>query len=118
MKTQLALLFLLVLPAPGVMAQLTPHHQTDFPAAEFVERRARVFDAIGDNAIVLLQGAPNVQGFVKFRQSNSFYYLTGVEVPRAYLMMDGHTRRTRLFLPPKNAGRERGEGVQWSAESH
>ena len=33
-------------------------------------------------------------------------------------LMDGRNRRTILFLPPKNAGRERGEGVQWSSESH
>ena len=111
-------LVLSALVAVPVAAQLTPHYQTDFPAEEFKQRRDRVFDAIGDDAIVLLQGAANVQGFVAFRQSNSFYYLTGLETPRAYLLMDGRNRRTWLFLPTRNAARERGEGVQWSAESH
>lgn len=73
-------------------------YQTDFPASEFAERRARVFDRIGE-AVALLQGAGPVRGFELFRQTNEFYYLSGVEVPQAYLLLDGRTRETALFLP-------------------
>ncbi len=111
-------LILPILLSSPLAAQLEPRHQTDFPAEELALRRAQVLEAVGEKAIVLVQGAPNVQGFRQFRQSNTFYYLTGVEVPHAYLLMDGRNGRTRLFLPHRNEGRERGEGVQWSAENH
>jgi len=110
-------LILLAVSLPGpASAQLTHRHQSDFPPQEFAARRAAVFEAIGDNAIVLLQGAPNVQGFHVFRQTNEFYYLTGLAVPHSYLLMDGRTKRTHLFLPHRNEGRERGEGKTLSAE--
>ena len=51
------------------------------PAEEFVERRARVFDAIGRDALAIVQGAAGVDGFKVFRQSNEFYYLTGTRKP-------------------------------------
>jgi len=112
-----SLILLTILLAPAVCtAQLTHRYQADFPPEEFDERRAEVFDAIGDDAIVLLQGAPNVQGFHVFRQTNEFYYLTGLETPHAYLLMDGRSRRTRLYLPHRNERRERGEGKTLSAE--
>jgi Xaa-Pro aminopeptidase len=34
-----------------------------------------------------------------FRQNTQFFYLTGVEVPRAILVMDGRTRTSTLFIP-------------------
>jgi len=73
--------------------------QTDFPPEEFAARRAKVLDAIGSDAAALLQGAQAVRGFENFRQSNEFYYLCGVEVPQSYLLLDGRTRKTTLFLP-------------------
>ena len=88
----------------------------DFPPDEFAERRARVLDAIGPGAAAVLQGAPSPEGYVRFRQSNEFYYLTGVEVPHAYLLLDGSTRRATIFLPHRHEARERGEGRMLSAE--
>jgi Xaa-Pro aminopeptidase len=118
LRTRLAVsLFLPALLLPTLAsAQLTHRHQSDFPPEEFAARRAEVFEAIGDNAIVLLQGAANVQGFHVFRQSNEFYYLTGLAVPHSYLLMDGRNQRTYLFLPHRNEGRERGEGKTLAAE--
>ena len=101
---------------PAARAQLTHRYQTDFPAEELAARRAEIYETIGDNAIVLLQGAPNVQGFHVFRQSNNFYYLTGLETPHSYLLMDGRSKRARLYLPHRNPRRERGEGKTLSAE--
>lgn len=105
----------LLAPAAG-LAQLEPRYQTDFPPEELAARRAAVYEAIGDDALVLLQGAPNVQGFHVFRQTNNFYYLTGLETPHSYLLMDGRSGRTRLYLPHRNPRRERGEGKTLSAE--
>jgi Xaa-Pro aminopeptidase len=92
-----------------------PPYQADFPAEEFRARWARVFEAIGDRAVALVQGAPLVRGFVLPRQVNEFYYLCGVETPHAYLLLDGRTRRVTLYLPPRNPRLERSEGRVLSA---
>lgn len=97
-------------------AQNIPLFTEDFTAEEFSARRARVYDAIGKNAIAILQGEPSPRGYTRFRQSNEFYYLSGIEVPHAYLVLDGASRRTTLYLPHRNEGRERGEGKMLSAE--
>ena len=73
-------------------------YQTDFSIEELRARRQAVCDAIGD-ATALIVGAPASEGTVPFRQYNDFYYLCGVEVPHAYLALDGATGRTTLFLP-------------------
>jgi Xaa-Pro aminopeptidase len=98
------------------LAQDRPPFQDDFPADEFVQRRGQVLDAIGRNAIAIVPGAPGVDGFKVFRQSNEFYYLTGLETPHAYLVLDGRSRRTTLYLPQRNAALERSTGRMWSAE--
>ena len=115
MRRLLTLLF--VLSFAGVSAaQETAKYQTDFPPEELSERRSRVLDAIGENAIAIVQGAAAAPGFVVFRQSNEFYYLTGLEVPQSYLLLDGRRRRSVLFLPHRDARKERGEGKVLSAE--
>ncbi len=88
----------------------------DFPPEEFASRRTGVYDAIGKGAVALLQGAPTPLGYTRFRQTNDFYYLCGVEVPNAYLLLDGASRKATLYLPHRNEGRERGEGKVLSAE--
>jgi Xaa-Pro aminopeptidase len=100
----------------GARAQDIPLYQSDFPASEFQARRQKVLDAIGKNAIAIVQGAPSVRGFEVFRQSNEFYYLTGLEVPHSYLLIDGRSGKTTLYLPHRDAERERNEGKQLSAE--
>ncbi len=92
--------------------------QDDFSAEEFVARRNRVLDAIGPQAIALVQGASGVDGFKVFRQSNEFYYLSGLESPHAYLVLDGRTRRSTLYLSHRNEASERSTGTVWSAEDH
>lgn len=109
-------LFLLLAPI-SIDAQVgfSPFRQ-DFPPEEFAARRAKVFESIGASSIALVQGAPSPPGYTRFRQSNEFYYLCGIEVPHAYLLIDGATKRTLLYLPHRNVGRERGEGKLLSAE--
>lgn len=108
---------LLLFAAGGLRAQEGfPLFTTDYPPEEFAARRAAVYDAIGKGAVAVVPGAPTPVGYVRFRQSNDFYYLCGVEVPNAYLLLDGTGRRAVLFLPHRNANREKGEGKMLSAE--
>lgn len=101
---------------PSLPAQEKHYYQTDFDPAEFEARRQRVFDAIGPNAIALIQGAPSVPGFKVFRQSNTFYYLSGLEEGHCYLLLNGKNRTTTLYLPHRDSGREQSQGKILSAE--
>jgi Xaa-Pro aminopeptidase len=110
------LLILMLAPASAFAQEGFSPFTTDFPPEEFAARRAKVYDAIGEAGLALIQGAPSPAGYTRFRQSNEFYYLCGIELPHAYLLLDGANRRAILFLPHRNEGRERGEGKLLSAE--
>jgi Xaa-Pro aminopeptidase len=88
----------------------------DFPPEEFAARRAKVFDRIGNGAVAVVQGAGLPEGFGVFRQANDFYYLTGIETPHAYVLLDGRSRRTVLYLPHRDEARDRNQGKTLSAE--
>ena len=90
-------------------AEAQYQYQTDFAAENFQTRREAVYDAIGSN-IAIIQGAEDVQGFIVFRQSNTFYYLSGLEVAAAYMVLDGESRTTTLYLPHRDSERERNAG--------
>jgi Xaa-Pro aminopeptidase len=90
-------------------AAQNPLFTTALPQEEFAAHRTALFDKVGD-ALVVLQGAAETGSYLPFRQSNHFYYLTGVEVPRALVMLDGRTKTTTLFLPPRDERMERSEG--------
>jgi Xaa-Pro aminopeptidase len=74
-----------------------------FSPDDFAKRRAKVMEQIG-NGIVIMQGAELPEAYVKFRQDNNFYYLTGVEMPNAVLIMDGKTKTSVLFVPDRIPG--------------
>lgn len=85
--------------------------QQDFTRDEFVARRATLCKTIGDS-VAIVQGAPAPLGATPFRQYNAFYYLCGVEVPHAYLAIDGRTGTSSLFLPPEELiGRDHDEPI-------
>jgi Xaa-Pro aminopeptidase len=109
-------MFVLGLALPVLAQEGFPLFTTDFPPEEFAARRAKVYEAIGVDAFAVLQGAPSPPGYTRFRQTNDFYYLCGIEVPHAYLLLDGAAKKATLLLPPRNEGRERGEGKMLSAE--
>ena len=79
------------------------------PAEEFAVRRSALMARIGDG-VAVLSGATETPNYVKFRQNNNVFYLTGVEVPRAILLIDGRAKTTTLYLPPRNERLERSEG--------
>src|SRR5262245_35811190 len=111
-----AVLLFAVLQPGALRAQDVPLFTSDFPPEEFAARRAQIYDAIGKEAVAVLQGAPSPPGYTRFRQSNEFYYLTGIESPHAYLLLDGEARKATLYLPHRNDARERAEGKLLSAE--
>jgi Xaa-Pro aminopeptidase len=116
MTRSLILPLALVANSLPVVAQENPHYQTDFSRDELARRRSAIFDAIGPTALAVVQGASGVPGFSVFRQNNTFYYLTGLESPHAYLLLSGRTRQATVYLPHRDAATEGNEGGVLSAE--
>jgi len=81
-----------------------------FKASDFAARRARLMEQIGDG-VAVLQGAELPEAFVKFRQDNNFYYLSGVEVPHAMLIIDGRAKAATLLVPDQISGDIKEEAV-------
>jgi Xaa-Pro aminopeptidase len=109
MRRHLSLAALALLVVASVASAQPPVFTDALPPEEFAARRAKVFEQIGD-AVVVIQGTTELPSYHKFRQNNQFFYLTGVEVPRAILVMDGKTKTSTLFLFPRDERQERSEG--------
>jgi len=86
-----------------------------FTPDEFVARRARIIESIGSSACAFVCGEGPVAGFEVFRQTNDFFYLTGIDTPQAYLLIDGRNGTSTLFVPlcDEHAG---SEGASLGAE--
>ena len=100
----------------ALQAQSQPWYQTDFPAEEFRARWSKIYDKIGNQAVAVVQGVSMTPGFNMPRQTNEFYYLCGLETPHSYLLVDGRSRKTTLFVPPRNRRLEAAEGRVLSEE--
>jgi Xaa-Pro aminopeptidase len=111
----LVLVMVLWLPARAA-GQTEPWYQSDFPPEEFKARWVKIFDAIGEDAVALVQGVAMTDGFIYPRQTNEFYYLCGIETPGSYILLDGRDRRVTLYLPPRNRRLEASEGRVLSAD--
>ena len=92
---------------PDRQASLT--FQKDLSADELRSRRDSLMKQMAAGFAVV-QAATEVPGFDPFRQSNDFYYLTGVEVPHCYLLMDAGKGASVLYLPPRDEIREETDG--------
>jgi Xaa-Pro aminopeptidase len=97
-------------------AAFAQYYQTDFTAEEFRARHAAVFEKIGANAVAVVQGVHQTEGFTLPRQHNTFYYLSGIETPGAYLLLDGRAKTVTIYLPARNPRLEAAEGRVLSAE--
>lgn len=115
-KIRVLVILLLIFSPLILISQEKHYYQTDFPIEEFEARRTKIFDVIGSNAIALIQSAPSVAGFKVFRQSNTFYYLCGLEEGHAYLLLNGKNRSATIYLPHREEDRERSQGKILSAE--
>ncbi|HDT13810.1 MAG TPA: M24 family metallopeptidase [Candidatus Aminicenantes bacterium] len=80
-----------------------------FDRAEYAARRARLMDRIPDGVAIVL-GAATPSGDREFRQGHDFAYLTGVDIPDAYLVVDGVRRESLLFFTIGEKAAE-GEGL-------
>jgi len=76
-----------------------------FPPEEFAARRAKLMPQIGDGVAIVL-GTAGPPGEMPFRQNSQFFYLTGVTEPRARAIIDGRTKKTVVYLPPRNERRD------------
>jgi Xaa-Pro aminopeptidase len=99
---KIGLLFLAFLAGP-LAAQ--PVFTDVVPPEEYAARRANVMEKIGAG-VAIIQGTTERPGEQPLRQSNQFFYLTGVVEPRAILLIDGASKRSTLFLNPRNERRE------------
>lgn len=81
-------------------------------APEYAARRHQLMDKIPDG-VAVIPGATPVGANYPFRQNNDFCYLTGVEVPDAFLVVNGVTRQSVLFLDlSEHQAREAGLPLQ------
>jgi len=69
-----------------------------FTPEDFANRRTSIMNVIDDGVAVFL-GAELPEAYVKFRQDNNFYYLSGVEAPDAVLIIDGRNQTSHLVVP-------------------
>jgi Xaa-Pro aminopeptidase len=79
------------------------------------ERRRQLAERIGSGTIVLW-GAGDERGYGDvgtFRQSSSFFHLTGVELPNAIMVLRPDDGLDALFLPPRNPNVERWTGPKF-----
>src|SRR5690606_913528 len=82
---------------------------TPIDRAEPAARRAKVMAQIGDGAAVFL-GATTPASDVAFRQGHDVFYLTGVEIPDAMLVIDG-ARKVSVRCCPMTEKEAAGLGI-------
>lgn len=73
----------------------------DFSAEELASRRERIAKEIGTGSHLLLLGAPPARHDINY-QDAIFYYFTGIEVPYSYLLVEGDTGKSKLFMPTRD----------------
>jgi Xaa-Pro aminopeptidase len=84
------------------------------PAADYKARRLALLKGVraaesvknGPGPIVVLAGETEEPEDDRYRQTNNFAYLTGVETPHAALILGPGETQERLYLPPRNRAME------------
>lgn len=92
--------------------------QRHVPKSEFAVRRQVLLAAVEPDAHVVLSGRCEPTG-PRFVQSKTFFYLSGIEIANALLLISGPERRTTLYLPhrdPDKHPEETGLGVEDAPE--
>ena len=85
------------------------------PKEVYRERRRRLVEKIGGGTIVLW-GAGDDRGYGDigtFRQGSNFFYLSGMELPNAVIVLRPGDGGDLLFLPPRNPNVEKWTGPKW-----
>jgi Xaa-Pro aminopeptidase len=103
-------------PAPAVLALDDAEQDGRLmgqPVEDFAARRKALMEKVKEDAgsrkaVVILRGTDNrdredfEEG--RFRQTNNFAYLTGIEIPGAYLVLLPEEGKDILYLPPGRLG--------------
>jgi Xaa-Pro aminopeptidase len=106
MKKNLALALVIGLLLCGVQDS---HSSPVFSKSEYAARRSRMMEKIPDGVAIIL-GATGTISDRQFFQNNDFFYLCGVEVPNAVLIIDGIRKESMLFFS-LTEHEARGEGL-------
>ncbi len=77
--------------------------------AEYAVRRQQLMDEVPDGAVIIPGATASIHEG-PLRQNNDFLYFTGVEAPDAWLVVDGVSRESTLFLTLDEHD-ARGEGI-------
>ena len=93
----------------GMMLPVEALAASPFDKAEYAARRGRLMEKIPDGAAVFL-GATTPAGDYEFRQGHDFLYFTGVEIPDAFLIVDGTRKESVLFFTMDEKTAD-GEGI-------
>ncbi len=120
--------------APAHSQAEAPKLLLDQPAADYKERRRALMDRVreaeslgnvlgvqpagGDGAqtrrpagaVIVLVGEVEEPEDARYRQSNNFAYLTGVEASHAAIILRPEDRTETLYLPPRDRGMENWTG--------
>lgn len=73
----------------------------DFSTDELAQRRQRIAETIGHGSHFLIASAPPVRHNYQY-QDATFYYFTGLEIPRCFVLIEGGTGRTQLFADSRS----------------
>jgi Xaa-Pro aminopeptidase len=109
----------ILVPTVAVCAALLAATMSSAPAfdkAEYGARRSRLMEKVGNGVAVFL-GAQTPWSDNEFRQGHDFLYLTGVEVPDAFLVVDGMRKESVLFFTMDEAAAD-GEGIPLDLVRH
>jgi Xaa-Pro aminopeptidase len=88
------------------------------PVERLTARRAALMERVG-NGIIVIRSADekSIEGDYPqdsdFRQDNNFFYLTGLEIQRSWLVLVARSEgpdQTMLFIPPRDSMQERWTG--------
>ncbi len=85
----------------------------DYPPEEFSERRAKLCEAITDEATVVLFAGTSPLAGLRYRQDHDFFYLTGNENLNAVAVIDATSCQAWLFLPTQTAREASRDGWNW-----
>jgi len=89
---------------------------TAFAKQEYSDRRRRLAAELERDAVAVLAGRIHTGAFDIFRQNNEFFYLCGVDAPQSYLLIQGQTGESTIYLPGRDAKMERSEGLMMNAD--
>ena len=70
-----------------------------FTKQEYGERRRRLAAELENDSVAVLAGRIHTGAFDIFRQNNELFYLSGVDVPQSYLLIEGQAGKSTLYLP-------------------